>query len=68
MITFDFIVSRLIGDNGIELSTSLNVSVVKGLELIMPSTSTRSVLKFSSFKLSPCVRSSEDSIVRTVRI
>jgi len=64
-ITLDFMVSRLDGNNGNGLFTSLNVSVVSSLELITASTSTRKVWNSSSFKLRPWLCSKEVSIALT---
>ena len=46
-----FCVSRLLGESGIWLLTSLSVSTVSSLELMIPSVSANSALKFSSFNL-----------------
>ena len=57
-----------LGDWGISLLTSLNVSTVKGLEFIIASVSMISVLRFPSFKIEPCVFSSASRIVSAERI
>ena len=49
--TLVFCVSRLLGECGIWLLTLLSVSAVSGIDLMIPSVSANSVLKFSSFKL-----------------
>ena len=52
-----------LGHRGISLLTSLYVSTVRGLEFIIASVSVISVLRFSPFKLEPCVFSSASRIV-----
>ena len=66
-ITLVFCVSRLLGEGGIWLLT-LSVSTVSGLELMIPSVSANSALKFSSFKLHGWVLSKASSIVQAVWI
>ena len=62
MITFVFIVNRLLGESGIWLLISLKVSTVCGLELIIDSTSAIKVLIASSFNDWPCVFSNPSEI------
>ena len=52
--TLVFMVSKLLGQSGASLPISLMVSTVKGLDLMMYSTSTKNVTRDSSFKLVPC--------------
>ena len=54
MTIFVFMLSNCIGLSGTILFTSPILSQVIGLELIIPSTSTSSVLNDSSLRLSPC--------------
>ena len=54
MTTFVFMLSNCIGLSAAIMFTSPILSQVMSVELIIPSTSTSSVLNDSSFKLSPC--------------
>ena len=63
-ITSAFKVRRWLGDRGVSLLTSLNVSIVRGLEFLIVLVSVISVLRFSSFKLEPCVFSRALRIVQ----
>ena len=65
-ITLVICVSSLLGEIGIWLLTSLSVSTVSALELMTPSVSASSVLKFSSIELHEWVLSKASSIVLVV--
>ena len=67
-ITLVVCVSRLLGEMGIWILTSLSVSTVSALELMIPSVSANRVLKFSSIKLHEWVLSKASSIVLAVWI
>ena len=62
--TLAFMVSKLFGQSGTSLPMSLMVSTVKGLELMMDSTSTNNVTRDSSFKLVPCCFINADSMAQ----
>ena len=62
--TLVFMVSKFFGQSGASLPMSVMVSTVKGLELMMDSTSTNNVTRDLSFKLATCCFINADNMAR----